>query len=81
MFYTSIFLIAIIFFRMARNWPQLMQRWQQVERALPQQRSEMERSWLAQRIRMVMLVAITCSLGEYCKYRLLRRCGSPVVFC
>ncbi|XP_061387470.1 gustatory receptor for sugar taste 64e-like [Musca vetustissima] len=65
MFYTSIFLIAIIFFRMAGKWPDLMQQWQQVERALPQQTSEKERSWLSHRIKMVMLVAITCSLTEH----------------
>ncbi|XP_059226961.1 gustatory receptor for sugar taste 64e isoform X3 [Stomoxys calcitrans] len=65
MFYTSIFLIALIFFRMSQKWPSLMQQWQQVEQALPQQSSEMERSWLAHRIKMVLLVATTCSLTEH----------------
>ncbi|XP_058977360.1 gustatory receptor for sugar taste 64e [Musca domestica] len=65
MFYTSIFLIAIIFFRIAGKWPDLMQQWQQVERALPPQASERERSWLSHRIKMVMLVAVTCSLAEH----------------
>ncbi|XP_065360692.1 gustatory receptor for sugar taste 64e-like [Calliphora vicina] len=64
-FFSSIFFIALTFFNMTRKWPPLMQQWQQVENSLPQQRTEMERSWLAHKIKMITLVASICSLGEH----------------
>ncbi|KAI8118769.1 Gustatory receptor for sugar taste 64f [Lucilia cuprina] len=64
-FYSSIFFIALTFFDMTRKWPMLMQEWQQVEQALPQQRTIMERSWLPHKIKMITLVATMCSLGEH----------------
>ncbi|TMW44904.1 hypothetical protein DOY81_010015, partial [Sarcophaga bullata] len=62
-FYSSIFFIAATFFHMTRKWPVLMQQWQQVERGLPPQRTEVERSWLAHKIKMIALVATACSLA------------------
>ncbi|XP_046808424.1 gustatory receptor for sugar taste 64f-like [Lucilia cuprina] len=50
---------------MTRKWPMLMQEWQQVEQALPQQRTIMERSWLPHKIKMITLVATMCSLAEH----------------
>ncbi|XP_067643400.1 gustatory receptor for sugar taste 64e isoform X3 [Eurosta solidaginis] len=64
-FYVSIFLIALAFFHLARKWPALMVQWENVESKLPPLRTEMERAALAQRIKMITLVATMCSVVEH----------------
>nr|AID61259.1 gustatory receptor [Calliphora stygia] len=64
-FFSSNFFIALTFFNMTRKWPALMQQWQQVEHGLPQQRTIVDRSWLAHKIKIITLVATVCSLGEH----------------
>ncbi|KAH8302852.1 hypothetical protein KR044_011230, partial [Drosophila immigrans] len=64
-FYGSIFAISVAFFQLAIKWPALVLEWQMVESQLPALRTEKERGALAYHIRMIVIIAIGCSLGEW----------------
>ncbi|XP_033242686.1 gustatory receptor for sugar taste 64e isoform X2 [Drosophila miranda] len=64
-FYGSIFLISMSFLQLARRWPAIAQEWQAVETKLPPLRLAKERRSLAHHIKMITLVATTCSLVEH----------------
>jgi len=63
-FYGSIFAISVAFFQLATKWPAVVQEWEMVESQLPALRTEKERGALAYHIRMIIMIAIGCSLGE-----------------
>jgi len=63
-FYLSIFLISLSFLQLARKWPAIAQEWQLVESKLPPLRLPKERRSLAQHIKIITIVATTCSLGK-----------------
>ncbi|XP_041449816.1 gustatory receptor for sugar taste 64e isoform X2 [Drosophila obscura] len=65
MFYGSIFLISVSFLQLARRWPAIAQEWQAVEAKLPPLQLAKERQSLAHHIKMITLVATTCSLVEH----------------
>lgn len=62
-FYASIFAISVAFFQLAMKWPSVVLEWQMVESQLPMLRTERERAALASHIRMIIMIAIGCSLG------------------
>lgn len=62
-FYGSIFAISLAFFQLATKWPAVVSEWQMVESQLPMLRTDRERSALASHIRMIIMIAIGCSLG------------------
>ncbi|XP_054732844.1 gustatory receptor for sugar taste 64e-like [Anastrepha obliqua] len=64
-FYVSIFLIALGFFQLARKWPALMLQWEGIESKLPPLKTQIQRAALAQRIKMITLVATMCSVVEH----------------
>ncbi|XP_033241085.1 gustatory receptor for sugar taste 64e isoform X3 [Drosophila pseudoobscura] len=64
-FYGSIFLISMSFLQLATRWPAIAQEWQAVETKLPPLRLGKERRSLAHHIKMITLVATTCSLVEH----------------
>ncbi|EDW70117.2 gustatory receptor 64e, isoform C [Drosophila virilis] len=64
-FYGSIFAISLAFFQLATKWPAVALEWQMVESQLPKLRTEKERSALAFHIRMIILIAMMCSLVEH----------------
>uniref|UniRef100_A0A6P4FM26 Gustatory receptor n=1 Tax=Drosophila rhopaloa TaxID=1041015 RepID=A0A6P4FM26_DRORH len=64
-FYLSIFLISLSFLQLARKWPAVAQEWQLVEAKLPPLKSPKERRSLAQHIKIITIVATTCSLVEH----------------
>lgn len=63
-FYFSIFLISLSFLQLARKWPALAQEWQLVEAKLPPLKLSKDRKSLAQHIKVITIVATTCSLGK-----------------
>ncbi|KAH8338228.1 hypothetical protein KR067_005883 [Drosophila pandora] len=64
-FYFSIFLISLSFLQLARKWPALAQEWQSVEAKLPPLKLSKDRKNLAQHIKVITIVATTCSLVEH----------------
>ncbi|KAH8349763.1 hypothetical protein KR084_005651 [Drosophila pseudotakahashii] len=64
-FYLSIFLISLSFLQLARKWPAIAQEWQLVEAKLPPLKWPKERRSLAQHIKLITIVATTCSLVEH----------------
>ncbi|TDG48489.1 hypothetical protein AWZ03_005033 [Drosophila navojoa] len=64
-FYASIFAISVAFFQLAMKWPSVVLEWQTVESQLPMLRTERERAALASHIRMIIMIAIGCSLVEH----------------
>ncbi|EDW19618.1 gustatory receptor 64e [Drosophila mojavensis] len=64
-FYASIFAISVAFFQLAMKWPSVVLEWQMVESQLPMLRTERERAALASHIRMIIMIAIGCSLVEH----------------
>lgn len=63
-FYASIFAIALAFFQLATKWPAVIMEWQRVESLLPPLRTEQERGALAFHIRMIIMIAMSCSVGK-----------------
>lgn len=63
-FYLSIFLISLSFLQLARKWPALAQEWQLVEAKLPPLKLSKDRKSLARHIKVITIVATTCSLGR-----------------
>nr|QKN21301.1 gustatory receptor [Bactrocera dorsalis] len=64
-FHANILLASIGFLRLAAKWPQLMRKWQRVERHMPPFQSWREREALAVRVHKVTFVLITLSLTEH----------------
>lgn len=64
-FYTCVVYGLFCFLIIARKWPSLMQQWELVESKLPHWRTQYEKRQLAIHIKMVAIVVLLCSLGEY----------------
>ncbi|KAM8709834.1 hypothetical protein ACLKA7_016611 [Drosophila subpalustris] len=64
-FYGSIFAISAAFIQLATKWPAVVLEWQRVESQLPALRTEKERGALAYHIRMIIMIAMGCSLVEH----------------
>lgn len=55
------------FFELARKWPKLMVKWNEVEKFLPEVKYQIDKQKLAYEIKMVSLVIFSVSLGKYTK--------------
>ncbi|XP_037906238.1 uncharacterized protein LOC119648542 [Hermetia illucens] len=64
-FYGSIVCIYYKFGNLARQWPKLMQKWEKIERNLPEHPTQLSKAALAQRIKMVAIVVLMMSLIEH----------------
>ncbi|XP_012159838.2 gustatory receptor 5a for trehalose-like [Ceratitis capitata] len=64
-FHVNALLVAICFLRLAVKWPQLMLKWQRVERQLPPHQMWRDREALALRVHKVTFVLITLALTEH----------------
>lgn len=64
-FYGSIFAISMAFFQLATKWPAVVLEWQRVESQLSPLRTERERGALAFHIRMIIMIAMGCSVGKF----------------
>lgn len=64
-FYGSIVCIYYKFGNLARQWPKLMQKWEKIERNLPEHPTQLSKAALAQRIKMVAIVVLMMSLSKY----------------
>lgn len=53
------------FLQIAQKWPSLMQQWELVENGLPKWRSQHEKRQLAFKIKIVAIVVLLSTLGEY----------------
>lgn len=56
------------FINIARKWPTLMLHWESVESELPKWRNQYEKRQLAQKVKMVSIAILLCSLGRYIFY-------------
>ncbi|CAD7003832.1 unnamed protein product [Ceratitis capitata] len=63
-FHANILLASFGFLRLAAKWPQLMRKWQRVERQLPPHQSWRDREALSVRVHKVTFVLITLSLSK-----------------
>ncbi|EDW19619.1 uncharacterized protein Dmoj_GI13884 [Drosophila mojavensis] len=64
-FKSCIFLVCGKALSLARQWPELMMKWYQIEKDLPQYQTQFEKRRMAQTIRMVMLVGMMLSFAEH----------------
>lgn len=58
-------LSIICFLELATKWPKLMHKWHEVEKFLPQLKTELQRQKLAYKIKIVTMVIMFGSMGEH----------------
>lgn len=64
-YYITNFLSFLCFLRLAKVWPDLMMRWHDVEKNLPQMETEKEKFVMCRRIRRTAIVILTLSAMEH----------------
>lgn len=52
------------FLELARKWPELMMKWNEVEKFLPQLKYQMDKQRLAYKIKMVSFLILFISMGK-----------------
>lgn len=57
-------LTIVCFLELATKWPELMQKWSEVEKFLPQLKYQLDKQKMAYEIKMVSLVILFMSMGE-----------------
>lgn len=65
MFFTTIFIASVIFFRLAKKWPTIMVNWDSVEKSLPPFTLKKDKEKMAFNIKFVICVLGTLSLGMF----------------
>lgn len=63
-FDSSNFVSIICFMELATKWPQLMKKWDEVEKFLPQLKYQMDKQKLAYEIKIVTMAIFSMSLGK-----------------
>lgn len=64
-YYITNFLSFVCFLRLAQAWPELMVKWHDTEKHLPQMRTDKEKQGMCRRIRTTAVVILTLSACEH----------------
>lgn len=64
-FYSSSWLSIVCFMSLAKKWPKLMKKWNQVERYLPPLEHQMAKQKLAYKIKMTSFTVLFMSMSKF----------------